>query len=137
MNVSVDICESLPDDFLPALGSFRTAAGFETLVIPWSRLVQEASRDRMTLWWIAVRDARGIRALGVIFVVRRLAIGDYVGGVVERFTAFGRRFGYTPLAFDVAYVEVPLAHEEGSFFAPDVDECERSEITQALLWQLE
>jgi hypothetical protein len=128
--LTIDIHEDLPGDFVAHLHSFRTAGGFETLAVPWSLLARDTNPGRVELRWIVVRRGTKVCGLGVAHLIRRLAVGDYVGGVVERLTNVGRRLGYTPLAFDVAYLEAPSTNRPGLYFAPDECPAERARITR-------
>jgi hypothetical protein len=118
--------------FAATIAAWKTPESFDALAIPWSNLLAQANGPqngrpgRMALVGEPRLAAGGeLEAFFVAHVVRKLAVGDYAGGALERFTAWARGTGWTPLAFDIGYLEVPLANRCGLLLAPRLTDEER------------
>ncbi|MBN8613918.1 MAG: GNAT family N-acetyltransferase [Deltaproteobacteria bacterium] len=135
MTTSLDtrIHDGVPDALAQELATWRSAAGFEALAAPWTRLAAHANAGRIDVHTVEARRSGSVVAIGFVHVVRKLAIGDYTGGVIEGFTRRARRVGWTPLAFDVGYLEIPFANRPGVLVAPGVDDETRAEAWRAIV----
>ncbi len=133
----VELFDTPPPLLHDALAKWRSPNGFESLVIPWSELTCAANPGKVELRWLVVHRGAVLCAVGVVHIVGGLAIGDYVGGVLERLTQVGRRMGYVPLTVDVAFFEIPFANREGIFFSQEVAINEQAAILQAVVQTLD
>jgi predicted N-acyltransferase len=133
----VELFETPPLSLRDALANWQSPNGFESLVIAWSELACAANPGKVELRWLVVHRGSVLCAVGVVYIVRGLAIGDYVGGTLERLTQVGRRIGYVPLTVDVAFFEVPFANREGIFFSKDVAIDEQAAILQTVVQTLD
>lgn len=133
----VAITRGLPERLDAEIRGWPCPGDLARVAVPWTLLVQDANPSRVDLVTVEARRGGALRAVAIVHVVRRLAVGDYTGGVLERITRAGRALGWTPLAFDVAYLELPFLNASGALFAPDVDEAERLALWRALLGALD
>lgn len=133
----VELFDAPPPSLRDALANWYSPNGFESLVIAWSELACAANPGKVELRWLVVHRESVLCAVGVVHIVRGLAIGDYVGGTLEWLTQVGRRIGYVPLTVDVAFLEIPFANCEGIFFSKDVDIDEQAAILQAVVQTLD
>ena len=131
--MNVEVVEVLPETVAAAVAAFRTRGGFETLAVDWTLLMHDANPGRLALRWVIARRGQDVRAVATAHIVRRLALGEYVGGKAAWLTDACRRIGRVPLSFDVAYMEIPLLNQEGLFFAPDADSGERAKLARAMI----
>ncbi|MBL1179205.1 GNAT family N-acetyltransferase [Pantanalinema sp. GBBB05] len=129
----VELFDTPPPSLRDALANWQSPNGFESLMIPWSELACAVNPGKVELRWLVVQRESVLCAVGVVYIVRGLAIGDYVGGALERLTQVGRRIGYVPLTVDVAFFEIPLANREGIFFSKEVDIDEQAAILKTVV----
>jgi predicted N-acyltransferase len=129
----IELFDTPPPSLRDALANWQSPNGFESLVIAWSELTCAANPGKVELRWLVVYRESALCAVGVVHIVRGLAIGDYVGGTLERLTQLGRRIGYVPLTVDVAFFEIPFANREGIFFSKEVDIDEQAEILKTVV----
>jgi hypothetical protein len=133
----VELFDTPPPSLRDALDKWQSPNGFESLVIPWSELTCAANPGKVELRWLVVHQESVLCAVGVVHIVCGLAIGDYVGGVLERLTQVGRRMGYVPLTVDVAFFEIPFANREGIFFSQEVAIDEQAAILKTVVQTLD
>lgn len=133
----VQLFNDPPPSLRDALAKWQSPNGFESLTIAWSELVCAANPGKVELRWLVVHRGAVLCAVGVVHIVRGLAIGDYVGGALEWLTQVGRRIGYVPLTVDVAFFEIPFANREGIFFSKAVDIDEQAVILQTVVQTLD
>lgn len=133
----VELFDAPPPALRDALTNWQTPNGFESLVIAWSELACAANPGKVELRWLVVHRGAVLCAVGVVHIVRGLAIGDYVGGALEWLTHVGRRIGYVPLTVDVAFFEIPFTNREGIFFSKEVSIAEQAAILQTVVQTLD
>jgi predicted N-acyltransferase len=133
----VELFNDPPSVLRDALAKWQSPNGFESLTIAWSELACAANPGKVELRWLVVHRESVLCAVGVVHIVYGLAIGDYVGGVLEWLTKIGRRIGYVPLTVDVAFFEIPFVNREGIFFAKEVDSDEQAAILQTVVQTLD
>jgi predicted N-acyltransferase len=133
----VELFNDPPASLRDALANWQSPNGFENLTIAWSELACAANPGKVELRWLVVHRESVLCAVGVVHIVRGLAIGDYVGGVLEQLTQVGRRIGYVPLTVDVAFFEIPFANREGIFFSKEVTIDEQAVILQTVVQTLD
>jgi predicted N-acyltransferase len=133
----VELFNDPPPALRDALANWQSPNGFESLTIAWSELTCAANPGKIELRWLVVHRESVLCAVGVVHIVRGLAIGDYVGGVLEWLTQVGRRIGYVPLTVDVAFFEIPFANREGIFFSKEVAIDEQAVIMKTVVQTLD
>uniref|UniRef100_B8HL96 BioF2-like acetyltransferase domain-containing protein n=1 Tax=Cyanothece sp. (strain PCC 7425 / ATCC 29141) TaxID=395961 RepID=B8HL96_CYAP4 len=137
ISYNIDLFATPPKALLDSLSILESDNGFESLIVSWSELTRDSNPRRVELCWLVISQENVLRAVGVVHIIHKLAVGDYVDGPLKKITEFGRRIGYAPLSVDVAFLEIPFTNRSGLVFHADVSLEERTLITKTVIEYLD
>lgn len=130
---AVTVEDGLDANLAAELRAWKAPRTFDAVAVPWTLLTRDANPGKVDLLTAVARRDGAICAVAIVHVVRRLAVGDYTGGALGAITSWTRRIGYTPLTFDVAYLEVPFTNLGGMCFAPNLGDGDRAALWDEVL----
>jgi hypothetical protein len=96
----------------------RLGNNFGELVLPWTEAFQDGGHKHLEVSYLQIKKDGKPLALAIVHIIRRLDLANYMGPKIRRFFSVFSHFGYSPLATDIAYLEVPMSNHSGMYFAP-------------------
>jgi hypothetical protein len=118
--IRVEAFDRLPPKLAKDVSGVFSSLPMGRIVVPWSELIAETLSDQLEVRFIVAWGDQEPLGLGVVYRIRKLNLLQYVSPQLVKVSRALQRVCLNPLAFDTAFLEVPMRNLSGLFVRPNL-----------------